>query len=167
MMRTRVRFAALILLVTSLALAAGCGGKPDTSTPEATIKSLIDAGNGYRIDVIKKLLTPRLTARLDKAAPKDRAFLPLMGVALGKSRVAPAKVNGGMATVMIDVDRDIALNQLSRYLDEYGDRYALGDRKKRRAFSVSLGSRFSPQYRLKLVKKGGRWLIDDLQGIGG
>ncbi len=167
MIGTWMRSAALVLLATLLVGAAGCGGQPDTATPEATIKSLIAAGNDHQLDVLKKLLTPELKAKLNKAAPKNRAYLPLMAVALGKSRVAPPKVNGGTATVVISVDRDIALNQLSRYLDEYGDRYALSDVKKRRAFSWSLGSRFSPHYRLELVKRGRRWLINDLKGIGG
>jgi hypothetical protein len=167
MMGTGMRPAALVLLATLFVGAAGCGGQPDVSTPQATIKSLIAAGTGHRIEVLKKLLTPELAAKLTRTAPKNQAYLPLIAVALGQSRVGPARVTGGTAAVLITIDRDIALNQLSRYLDEYGDRYALSDVKKRRAFSLSLGSRFSPQYRLTLVKRGRRWLIDDLKGIGG
>jgi hypothetical protein len=156
-----------VLFMTICVGVAGCGGQPDVSTPEATVKAMISAGSQGKIEVLKKLITPKLAAKLAKAAPKDRAYLPIVAVALGKSRVGPAKVSGASAVVVISVDRDIALNQLSRYLDEYGSRYALSDDKKRRAFNWSFGSGFRPRYRVELVNRSGRWLIQDWKGVAG
>ncbi|MBU0514697.1 MAG: hypothetical protein KJ621_07985 [Proteobacteria bacterium] len=156
-----------LALVWSLGGMTGCGDKPDTSTPEATINSFLRAASDGRVDVMKQLMTAALRTRLTKAAPRDQGFMPLVAVALGKRRVGPAKVTGSKAVVAITVDRDIALNQLSRVLEEQADKLGLKDKNKRRRLSLQIGSKFLPRYRLELTKQGAKWLVSDWRGQRG
>jgi len=159
--------AAGLALVWFLGGLSGCGGKPDTSTPQATVKSLFRAAADGQLDVMKQLMTAALRTRLTKAAPHDQGFMPLVAVALGRRRIGPAKVTGTKATVVITVDRDIALNQLSRILEEQADKLGLQDKKVRRQLSLRIGSKFLNRYSIELTKQGGRWLVSDWRGRRG
>lgn len=165
--RLIVPVAAGLALVWSLGGLSGCGGKPDTSTPQATIKSIFRAAADGQLDVMKQLMTAALRTRLTKAAPHDQGFLPLVAVALGRRRVGPAKVTGAKAMVVVTVDRDIALNQLSRILEAQADKLGLQDKKVRRQLSLRIGSTFLPRYLIELTKQGGKWLVSDWRGQRG